>query len=146
MSFTMYTNTSDNRVIDKSITAVGTALSCTFKDDTSMENPTIIIDAAAYNSSCNYGYLDDTGRYYYVVDVTFSQQRCYLQLKVDVLKSFASEIKACKAIATRSESKYNSYINDGEYPALQYGNPVIKKFPRGLNKGMSYVLTIAGGA
>ena len=144
MSFTMYTNTSDNRVIDKSITAVGTALSCTFKDDTSMENPTIIIDAAAYNSSCNYGYLDDTGRYYYVVDVTFSQQRCYLQLKVDVLKSFASEIKLCNCFARRSASDYNMYLDDPDYTRLQYSNVFTKAFPSGFSKALNYVLIVGG--
>ena len=144
MSFTMYTNTSDNRVIDKSITAVGTALSCTFKDDTSMENPTIIIDAAAYNSSCNYGYLDDTGRYYYVVDVTFSQQRCYLQLKVDVLKSFATDIKNAQCNAQRSSSKYNKYFMDEEVTALNYTESYVKNFPNSLDKTLKYVLVIAG--
>lgn len=144
MSFTMYTNTSDNRVIDKSITAVGTALTCTFKDDTSMENPTIIIDAAAYNSSCNYGYLDDTGRYYYVIDVTFSQQRCYLQLKVDVLKSFASDIKNSPCAARRSASSYNKYFMDDKYTSLNYTESYVKNFPNKFDKSLNFVLVLGG--
>lgn len=144
MSFTMYTNTSDNRVIDKSITVIGSAISCTFKDDTSMENPTIIIDASAYSSSCNYGYLDDTGRYYYVTDVTFSQQRCYLHLKVDVLKSFASGIKGSSCIADRSSSDYNVYLDDNYYPRLEYSNVFTKQFPNSFNKKLNYILIVGG--
>lgn len=147
MSLTMYTNTSDNRYISKSITQIGaTPISCTFKDDTTMENPAVIISPGAYDASCNYCYLSDTGRYYYVTDVEFSQQRVVLFLKVDVLMSFASDIKSSKCIAARSSNKYNSYISDGRYSSLQYGNPILKKFPIGFNKHLAYVLTIAGGA
>lgn len=145
MSFQMYTNTSDNRVIDKSITAVGSALSCVFKDDTSIMNPVIVVSADAYSSSCNYGYLDDTGRYYYVVDVTYSQQRCYIQLRVDVLMSFKTGIRAAQCIALRSTNKYNSYLNDPLYSRLQYNKPVLKKFDNSFSKNNQFILTIAGG-
>ena len=146
MSFQMYTNTSDNRVINKSLTQIGSALTCTFKDNTSMENPTIIISPDAYSSACNYGYLSDTGRYYYVADVEFSQQRVLLHLKVDVLKSFASEIKNCDCVAYRSSNKYNSYLADELYPRLQYNRPVTKAFPFSFSKKLNCILTIAGGA
>ena len=142
----LYTNTSDNRYISKSITQVGTDLSCSFKENTTQEDPVIIISPTAYSHSANYCYISDTGRYYYITNVTFSQQRCYLHLKVDVLMSFAGDIMNCNCIAARSSSKYNSYLSDGRYSSLQYGNPVLKVFPSGFNKHLSYVLTIAGGA
>lgn len=143
----MYTNTSDNRVINKSLTQIGSALTCTFKDNTSMENPTIIISPDAYSSACNYGYLSDTGRYYYVVDVEFSQQRVLLHLKVDVLKSFATGIKGSKCIARRSSNKYNAFINDSDYPALAYGQPITLKFnSTPFSKNWNIILTVAGGA
>lgn len=147
MSLTMYTNTSDNRYITKSITQIGsTSIPCTFKDDTTMENPAVIISPGAYDASCNYCYLSDTGRYYYVSDVEFSQQRVVLFLKVDVLMSFASEIKGSKCVAYRSSSKYNSYLADELYPRLQYNRPVTKAFPFSFSKKLNYILTIAGGA
>lgn len=147
MSLTMYTNASDNRYLSKTLTQIGnTPITCTFKEDTNMEAPAVIISPSAYDPACNYVYLSDTGRYYYVTDVTFSHQRVVLFLKVDVLMSFATSLDNCKCIASRSQNKYNSYLNDERYPALQYNNPVLKKFPNGFNKGLSYVLTIAGGA
>ena len=144
MSFQMYTNTSDNRVINKSLTAIGSALTCTFKDNTSMENPTIIISPDAYSSACNYGYLSDTGRYYYVADVEFSQQRVLLHLKVDVLKSFSASLLACECVAERSANKYNNYLPDNELTRLAYSDIYLKKFPKGFNKTLSIILVIGG--
>lgn len=150
MSFQMYKNTSDNRYINKSLTALGSALPCSFKDDTTIENPVIILSPGAYNPNCNYGYLSDTGRYYYVVDVTYSQQRIEVQLKVDVLNSFLfdhanNKVVDNKCIATRSSNRYNSYLNDDRYPRLQYSNPTLKLFERGFAKTGSCIITIAGG-
>lgn len=145
MSFQMYKNTSDNRYLNKSITALGSALPCSFKDNTTMENPVIFLSPGAYDPDCNYGYLSDTGRYYYVVDVTYSQQRIEVQLKVDVLKSFADEIKAAKCIALRSSNQYNSYLNDERYTQLAYDKPVLHKFDNSFSKNNQFILTIAGG-
>lgn len=144
MSLQMYTCTSDNRCIDKSKTAIGSPISCSFKDDTTMENPAVIISPDAYSAACNYVYLDDTSRFYYVTDVTFSQQRCILQLKVDVLMSFAAEIKLSKCIAARSSSSFNMYVNDEKYNALEYSNVFTKPFPNSFSKSLEYVLIVGG--
>ena len=144
MSLQMYTCTSDNRCIDKSKTAIGSPISCSFKDNTTMENPAVIISPDAYSAACNYVYLDDTSRFYYVTDVTFSQQRCILQLKVDVLMSFAAEIKLSKCIAARSSSSFNMYVNDEKYNALEYSNVFTKPFPNSFSKSLEYVLIVGG--
>jgi hypothetical protein len=109
-----------------------------------MENPTIIISPDAYSSACNYGYLSDTGRYYYVADVEFSQQRVLLHLKVDVLKSFASGILSSECIANRSSSKYNVYLDDNYYPRLEYSNVFTKSFPISFSKSLKYLLIVGG--
>lgn len=140
----MYRNTSDNRYLNKTLNMLSENVPCTFKDDTSAVEPTIIISPDAYTPACNYVYLSDTDRYYYVVDRVFSQQRVELVLSVDVRMSF--NFSNCKCIANRSSNKYNSYLNDNKYTALQYANPVLKKFSGSFNKKLAYVLTIAGGA
>ena len=140
----MYKNLSDNRYLHKTLNMLAENVPCDFKDDTSAVEPTIIISPDAYNPQCNYVYLSDTDRYYYVADRIFSQQRVGLKLSVDVRSSF--DFSNCKCIANRSSNKYNSYLNDNKYTALQYANPVLKKFNGGFNKNLYYVLTIAGGA
>ena len=145
MGLTMYTNTSDNRYLTKTLTQIGsTPITCTFKEDTNMEAPVVIISPSAYSSACNYVYLDDTSRYYYVTDVTFSQQRVYMHLKVDVLMSFASDIKSCEAIAGRSANQYNNYLLDDYMARLQYSDIYLKKFPNSLNKNLSLILVVGG--
>ena len=140
----MYTNTSDNRYLHKNITLLAEDVPCTFKDDTSAVNPTIIISPDAYNAACNYVYLSDTDRYYFVTDRIFSQQRVGLVLSVDVLMSF--NFANCQVIAARSSNKFNTYLNDPRYPHVQFANPVLKAFPNSFNNHLSAVLTIAGGA
>lgn len=145
MSLTMYTNTSDNRYLTKTITQIGeTPISCTFKENTNMEAPDVIISPSAYSSACNYVYLDDTSRYYYVTDVTFSQQRVVLSLKVDVLMSFKSALLDCEAVAHRSANQYNNYLDDNEMTRQQYSDIYLKKFPNSFSKTLSIVLVVGG--
>ena len=138
----MYTNTSDNRYLTKSLTTLASDIPCSFKDDTSATEPTIIISPDAYNAACNYVYLSDTDRYYYVVDRVFSQQRVELKLSVDVRSSF--DFSNCDCIALRSSNKYNMYLDDNEYARLQYNNVYTKPFPNAFSKSLNYILMIAG--
>lgn len=138
----MYRNTSDNRYLHKTINMLAEDVPCTFKDDTSAVNPTIIISPDAYNAACNYVYLSDTDRYYFVTDRIFSQQRVELNLSVDVLMSF--NFANCDCIALRSSNKYNMYLDDNEYARLQYNEVYTKPFPNAFSKTLNYILMIAG--
>ena len=139
----MYRNTSDNRYLNKTLNILAENVPCDFKDDTSAVEPTIIISPDAYTPACNYVYLSDTDRYYYVADRVFSQQRVELILSIDVRMSF--DFSNCNCIAVRSTNKYNAYLNDSEYSRLQYSAPVLHKFGGGFSKDNKYILTIAGG-
>lgn len=138
----MYRNTSDNRYLHKTLNMLAENVPCDFKDDTSAVEPTIIISPDAYNPACNYVYLSDTDRYYYVVDRVFSQQRIELKLSVDVRSSF--DFSNCDCIALRSSNKYNMYLDDNEYARLQYNNVYTKPFPNAFSKSLNYILMIAG--
>lgn len=138
----MYTNTSDNRYLHKNITMLAENVPCTFKDDTSAVEPTIIISPDAYTPACNYVYLSDTDRYYFVTDRIFSQQRVELVLSIDVLMSF--NFANCDCIALRSSNKFNMYLDDNEYARLQYNNVYTKPFPNAFSKSLNYILMIAG--
>lgn len=138
----MYRNTSDNRYLNKTLNMLAENVPCDFKDDTSAVEPTIIISPDAYNAQCNYVYLSDTDRYYYVVDRVFSQQRVELKLSVDVRMSF--NFSNCDCIALRSSNKYNMYLDDNEYARLQYNEVYTKPFPNAFSKTLNYILMIAG--
>lgn len=138
----MYRNTSDNRYLNKTLNILAENVPCTFKDDTSAVEPTIIISPDAYTPACNYVYLSDTDRYYYVVDRVFSQQRVELKLSVDVRMSF--DFSNCDCIALRSSNKYNMYLDDNEYARLQYNEVYTKPFPTSFSKELNFILLIAG--
>ena len=138
----MYRNTSDNRYLNKTLNMLAEDVPCTFKDDTSAVEPTIIISPDAYTPACNYVYLSDTDRYYYVADRVFLQQRVELKLSIDVRMSF--DFSNCDCIALRSSNKYNMYLDDNEYARLQYNDVYTKPFPNAFNKTLNYILMIAG--
>lgn len=146
MVIKLYNNKSDNRCITKSITLLGEA-AITLKEDTNLLNPTIKISTSSNVLAANYAYIPDFDRYYYIAEKEYSQQHMFLYLKCDVLMSHATAIKACTCTARRSSSKYNSYINDPDYPQLAYTQPVTVTFPDPpFTKTWSLVVTIAGGA
>ena len=65
----MNTNT-DKRYLSKSTSAVKT-VNCKIKEGTSIINPTVIIGkmSASKIRKCNYAYISDFGRYYFINDI-----------------------------------------------------------------------------
>lgn len=148
MSFTidLYTNTSPENFITKSITAVGTQLTGDLREGTSIVRPGIKIEAAAIPAAANYMYISDFGRYYFIDDIETAEHGLYIiKARVDVLMSYATQIKACKGIAHRSESDYNLMLDDGSFRA--YSDPAIvtKKFPYGFT-ATDFIIAVAGSA
>ena len=139
-----YKNNSDSRYIDKSLTSLAVNIPCVFKDDTSLLEPQIIISRDNFNVNCDYVKISDLNRYYYVRDIEFSQQKCYLHLAVDALMSFKTHILQCEAVAARSANQYNNYLDDNEMTRLQYSDIYLKKFPNSLSKNLSLVLVVGG--
>lgn len=143
MQITTYRNASEEHVLDKQLTVVNSDVTAMFKDDTNMINPTIII-SSLMSKNFNYVYISDTNRYYYVNDMTYSQQRTFINLSVDVLMSFNSEIKNLDLIANRSSSRFNVYQPDSEVKFLQKSIIATQKFPYGFT-GSSMILSVNGG-
>ena len=145
MDVILYKNYSDNNYLDKSITTIGT-ISGTIRDDSPLIDPVITIeDFSGFNpASCNYVYISDFNRYYYVREIILRTNKLYeMHLHVDVLMSFKSGIRSNTAVIAKQEREYNLYLSDTSYKA--YANPHynIIKFPSGFS-GYHYILTVAG--
>ena len=148
MSFTidLYTNTSPENFITKSITQLGTQLTGDLREGTSIIKPGIKIQAASIPAAANYLYITDFGRYYFIDDIETAEYGLYIvKARVDVLMSYSTAIKACQGIVHRAESDYNTYLDDGSFRA--YSNPEIitKKFPNGFT-ATDFILAVAGSA
>ena len=143
MQITTYRNASEEHVLDKQLTVVNSNISAMFKDDANMVNPTIII-SSLISKNFNYVYISDTDRYYYVTDMTYSQQRTLITLAVDVLMSFNSDIKDLEVIANRSSSYYNTYQKDDSIPFENRNIISTQPFASGF-VGDTLILAVNGG-
>ena len=117
MTVNFYNNAEDEVVFPKSPTATFSA-NGTLKDDTTMKNPVLVL---AYNSNINnsnYFYLSDFNRFYFIDDVTFSQQRMFVTGRCDVLQSFASDILNLTAYVGRESIQTTGSGSSGEKNVL----------------------------
>lgn len=143
MTITTYSNASEEHVLDKSITKINDNVSVILKDDSNVINPTLIT-SQNISHNFNYIYISDFNRYYFVNNITYSQQRFYIECSVDVLMSFNADIKGLNVIANRSSSRFNVYQPDPSVSFLQKSIIATQKFPYGFN-GQSLILAVNGG-
>ena len=148
MTITPYVNSSDSRVVNKTLTQIYvTPPDVTFKDDVNMMAPVLVMAYDAGLLTCNYVYIPAFSRYYYVTRIITSQQRLIMECKIDVLQSHASAIENFSALLARCEnSHFNKYLNDRAFKALSYDIATTKALPNSFTKDMEFVLTVAGGA
>lgn len=143
----LYTNTSPRNYLNKAITELST-ISGVLKEETSIVNPTIIIEYAGIPEEANYLYIAEFGRYYYIEDTT-SVKNGIIEITCasDPLMSFNSSIKNCSGIIRRAQSAshYNMLLDDGSFRT--YANPYIRtvEFPNGFTNA-TFLLAVAGGA
>lgn len=146
MSFSIYLmrNNSDRNVVNKSANNIMTVTG-TLKDNTSIINPTIRIQCDLNDvKGCNYMYIPSFGRYYYVNDITsLTNNIVEFSGHVDVLNTYASQIRGTTAIVKRQENKWNLYLNDGTFKVYQDPFVVTKVFPQGFST-QEFVLAVAG--
>lgn len=105
MTVTLYKTANDPRVVNKTLTAVGNAISATAKGSFSIISPTLILDYTGTMTGVNYFYISDFGRYYYITDISLDiGGRIVLSGAIDVLKTYSNSILNTTATVIRSES------------------------------------------
>lgn len=144
----LYFNGSERKVIGKAKTAIGDPITCIIKGDSSIMNPVFILNTNnGYFSGVNYLYWNDMGRYYFIDDIqVLTGGRTALYCTVDVLESFASDIKSQTAIVDKQESSSvgNLYINDGSFINTEQTNNQVINFSSGFNNEGEFILITAG--
>lgn len=147
MTIQFYNNSSDIRVVNKSLTAVGSPQTANFTDVVNYDDPLLKLDFDASFLGANYFYVSEWGKYYYIrskdiIDGNF----LYVTGHIDVLMSFKSALLNSQVIAQRSGSNSNAYIVD-DYVG---DKGTIKQYFRRASttpfstKTKCYVLSIAG--
>ena len=146
MTIQIQQTASEKNKIGKSISTLYTA-SGALREGTSIINPVIRISGANVPTlkNANYMHIPDFNRYYFITDIK-SVRNGLIEISghVDVLQTYASQIRNNTAIIKRNANSWNLYIEDGLFKT--YANPHIftKLFPSGF-KDPSFVLSVAGG-
>ena len=146
LTLTLYNNSSAPNVVHKKLTQL-TSLSGDLKEDVNVENVVLHIPYFSTFASCNYAYIPEFKRYYYVKVDVISGERLKLTMRSDPLMSFYNSYCQSQCIARRSSSNYNFEIADN---LLRYRpQPIYLRRKTGYgftpsSSGGCYVLTIGG--
>ena len=146
MSFnvTLQRNNSERNKLTKDISEILT-VSGELKTETSIIDPVIIIECdLSAVTGCNYISIPAFGRSYFVNNIrSIRTGLVEFSCHVDVLSTFASEIRENTAIVRKQENNWNLYLNDGSFKIYQNPNVLTKAFPSGFTT-QEFVLAVAG--
>lgn len=137
-------NNSERNRVTKDISEILT-VSGELKTKTSIIDPVIMIECdLSAVVGCNYMSISAFGRSYFVNNIrSIRSGLIEFSCHVDVLSSFASEIRSNIAIVRRQEKNWNLYLNDGSFKVYQNPNVLTKAFPSGFTT-QEFVLAVAG--
>lgn len=148
-----FVNTSEAIAVTKQLTAI-TNMSGTLRSSSSIIDPVILITASLDDvnttpgfAKANYARIAAFNRSYFIRDiVSMTNNTIAIYMHVDVLSSFANEIKANQGIVSRSENAgtFNLYLNDGSLKAYQNPYVLTEPFTYGFT-GSAFCLAVAGG-
>ena len=140
----LQTNNSEKNKLDKDLVTIST-ISGTLKNETSIIDPVILIEADLTSLvSCNYITIPSFGRSYFVTNIrSIRRNLVEVSAHVDVLSSFASQIRNNVAIVRRQENRWNLYLNDGVFKVYQNPMVLTREFPTGFST-FEFVLAVAG--
>ena len=142
----LYNVGDDPNKLHKSVGVVKASLQVDILPDCSLTRPKLKISASnMLISSCNYFYLNEFNRYYYIEDAVLLQHGVYeITGRVDPLKSFEGGISGLTAVVLRNEFEYNGDIIDEEIiPRIK--RQITKKVIGNVGKIVNIVITVAGG-
>ena len=121
MTLTLYKNSSDNEVLDKSLETIESGVEFLLLDGCSEFSPVLTLRNRQTAREANYLYINEWGKYYYINDRNYDNNGIItISASEDVLMSFKDAIRATEQNITRSEDPkvYNLYINDPRMQAL----------------------------
>lgn len=137
-------NNSERNRVTKDVENIMT-VSGELKTETSVVDPVILIECdLSAVTGCNYVSIPTFGRSYFVNNIrSIRSGLVEFSCHVDVLSSFAAQIKQNTAIIRKQENNWNLYLNDGSFKIYQNPNVLTKAFPSGFTT-QEFVLAVAG--
>lgn len=117
----------------------------TLRYSSSLLKPVVTIESQSIITA-NYARIVEFNRYYYINDIISEYNNLWtISMSVDVLMSFADEIKRQTAIVARQSNRFNMYLDDGWF--MCYQNPKISTKVFSISnpfESQTFVLVVAG--
>lgn len=154
MVLKLFKTKSAPNVVRKSLTEVVTFDEVIFKEDTSLLNPTVIINGVSNSSTytiedigkSNYFSIPKVDRYYFITDIVMMHGgRVAISGKVDPLMSFKTDILASTQLIVRQEKKTNNYLIDTDIPLSSKKQIIEHEFGDSIADSGYYILAVNGG-
>lgn len=151
MDVKLYKTSSPTIKVDKVLESEDTHTNVVFYDEGSLalESPKVLlqnIESPDVVSSFNYMYIPQLKRYYFITDISYLKgKRVEITGRVDVLKTYATDIKNSTQLIDRQEHKKNMYLDDDHYPIKKKTAIVVENFGDSFTENGNFVLTTVGG-
>ena len=146
MEIKLYKTSSPRKKLVKDLKD-GITLVGTLRAQSSVMAPTFTVQDTAV-VGYNYCYIPDFGRWYYINGIDVLRSNLYeLTLGIDVLMTYAAEIRNNTAIIDRTESgnTANVYVDNGTFVNTSKLETATYNFSGGFNDTPEYILITAGG-
>lgn len=148
MTITFYKISDDKRQVTKTLNSTTKIKDSTgvIKTDCSIMEPRIEMAYDSQLITANYMYIPDFHRYYFINKIDTGAQRLFIEGHIDVLQTYASQIRNLYCVVARQEdeNKSNLYLNDEIWKNLQIRQAVPLAFPKSFDKDGSFVFVTGG--
>ena len=143
MTIKLYKNLTDKNHLDKDITQIGPDITGHLRNDCSSVDPIVLLELNVDLTICNYAYITEFGRYYFINNIVIKGKLYEVKMHVDVLSTYKDVIRSNTAIVSRQANNYNLYLQDGVIKT--YANPHIQvaQFPSGFTD-FNFIFSVAG--
>lgn len=150
MELYLYTITDDPRKLVKTLPTNPAEIDSrtgTIRGSVDVIRPEILVTGDVVTA--NYCKIPAFGRYYYIEERNVVREGLtLLTLRVDVLMSWAAEIKNCPAVFERSQTLVNAYVRDNMVKQQNFMRAYTMDFPFEFTYGgqyeEEYVVILAG--
>lgn len=144
MTITLYQTADEFNRLNKTLTNQ-IQMTGTLREECEILNPSFKIQSSQNLSGYNYCYVAEFSRYYKITAIKIIRNNLWeISCAVDVLMSYADQIKALPIIVNRNTNSFNMYLHDNQQVVYENARVQTKLFPTGFSTP-TYILTTAGG-
>lgn len=148
MDIFLYKTESAPNVVDKKFTEVAKYTSVRLLDDTSVLTPKIEVRESTIIDdlwSINYFYIPKFKRYYFVTNLTATAGMFQISGRVDVLRTYKSEINLSSQIITRQQNLQDKYLHDSMIPISDKQEVIETEFGETFDDSNSLFILVTTG-